>query len=191
MANNINPQGQFNPYVSGAQAQMPYTGAQVQPQPMVQQYFIPQNQTASYTTQQGLTIIPMNNDNLVDTYPVSPGNTVAFVNFNTNRMCFKSTNVNGIYMPPRWGTIVYDEQENQPQQQVQQTQNQPTQNQNEQNLVTREEFDELKSMLSEALSNSQSQAVNNQHYEQRQNSRYNGKRGNRNDEPRSTPTNNG
>lgn len=196
MANNINQQGQINPYpyTYGAQNQIPAYGAQPQPQPMVQQYFIPQNPPANYTPQPGITIVPVNSDDQIVNYPVASGNTVGFVNFNTNRMCFKSANINGVPMTYRWATIVFDDQDNQAQQQSQNIQaatNATQQNQNDVNpveTVSRQEFDELKAMLAEALSSNQ--PVNNDHRQNTQNQRYNGKRGNRNDDTRAVPANN-
>lgn len=184
---NINQQGQFNPYPYGTGAQMPNYSVQPQPQPMVQQYFIPQNQPSNFTSQQGITIIPVNSDDQIVNYPVASGNTLGFINFSTNRMCFKSANINGAPVCSyRWATIVYDEQEPQ-QQNAQQNQNEAIASQ-AQNTVSREEFEELKSMLAVALSNNQQN--NSSNNEQRQNSRYNGKRGNRNDESRTIPANN-
>ena len=200
---NINQQGQFNPYPYGGASQVQNYGPQfspqpqpqqLQPQPMVQQYFIPQPQPqvqpSTYMPQSGISMIPVNSDDQVINHPVVTGNTVLFVNFNTNRMCFKTANTNGTPFSYRWATIIYDDQENQAQQQTQNVQ----QNQNDVNVgassngVSREEFEELKSMLAVALSNNQqNNGVNN---EPRQNSRYNGKRGNRNDESRAVPANN-
>lgn len=64
-----------------------------------------------------------------------------FVNFNTNRLCFKSTNVNGVTMPPQWASFTYDQVQNNFQQV----------NQNGGQMVTRQEFDELRNMMQETL----------------------------------------
>ena len=108
---------------------------------MPQRPFMPQ-----MPEQPGLTIVPINSDDQVTNYPVAAGNTVVFVNFNTNRMCFKSTNANCVAMPLRWATFAYDDE-----QRIQQTQLQP-QNQNVGDYVTRAELDELKALMQQTLS---------------------------------------
>lgn len=182
---------QPNPFVYPTQGQSMNYGA-TNPPVMPQPQFTQQQQAPmNFSSQPGLSIIQIINDDAVNTYPVASGNTVLFVNFNTNRMCFKSTNVNGVPMAPRWASFTYDEQI---------SQNFSQQNQNAQNGVSREEFDELKAMLAQALSTSQ-QAQQMQYSPRanyaeeiddfNRNSRSNGKRGNRNDKPTGASANNG
>lgn len=128
-----------------------------------------QSGVMNMSSQPGLSIVSINSDdnqfqNQVSNYPVASGNTVAFINFNTNRLCFKTTNQNGVTMPQQWATFTYDAQQPQSQQ------NFCGQNQNTNNYVSREEFDELRSMLQQTLN-----AVQNQNQDSRQ-QRYNPKK---------------
>lgn len=120
------------------------------PQYGQQMFGMPQNQMGmNYGNQgmmntmsrPGLSVVPIDDDNQITNYPVASGNTVMFVNFNTNRLCFKSTNVNGVTMPPQWASFTYDQVQNN----FQQT------NQNAGQMVTRQEFDELRNMMQETL----------------------------------------
>lgn len=175
--------------------QMPGAGFQAQPMPQPIQTQQPQmfQQQPNMVSQPGLSVISITDDQVPNNYPVASGNTVLFVNFNTNRMCFKSTNQNGVPMALRWATFTYDETQ-------QQAQNFQMQNQNPQDSVSRQEFDELKAMLAQALSTSQ-QAQQMQYSPRanyaeeiddfNRNSRSNGKRGNRNDKPAGASANNG
>ena len=119
------------------------------------------------SSQPGLSIVSVTSDDQIMNYPVASGNTVAFVNFNSNRLCFKSTNANGVPMQLRWATFTYDEQPSQ-----QQMQNS---NQNGQTGVSREEFEELKAMMAQTMGMIQQQ--NDRSYKN-----YN-KGGRRNDRP--------
>lgn len=164
--------------------QMPGAGFQAQPMPQPIQTQQPQmfQQQPNMVSQPGLSVISITDDQVPNNYPVASGNTVLFVNFNTNRMCFKSTNQNGVPMALRWATFTYDETQ-------QQAQNFQMQNQNPQDSVSRQEFDELKAMLAQALAPNQDQQqfTPQQAYQQR---KY-GKRGNRNDGPANAPADNG
>lgn len=116
----------------------------------------------------GLSVVPIDTDDQISNYPVASGNTVLFINFNTNRICFKSTNANGVTMPLQWGSFAYDQPQT-----VQQ--NQTIQNGTQ--TVSREEFDELKAMMQQTLN-----AVQNQNYKQKQ--RYDKQKGGfKNDRP--------
>lgn len=122
----------------------------------------------------GLSVVPIDADEQITNYPVASGNTVLFINFNTNRLCFKSTNANGVPMPPQWGSFSYDQMQVSPQQ---------TNNQNGYQFVSRDEFDELKSMMQQTLN-----AVQNQGYRQKQ--RYDKQKGGyKDDRPDGIPTN--
>ena len=99
----------------------------------------------------GLSVVPIDTDDQISNYPVASGNTVLFINFNTNRICFKSTNANGVTMPLQWGSFAYDQPQT-----VQQNQT----NQNGTQMVSREEFDELKAMMQQTLN-----AVQNQNFQ--------------------------
>lgn len=101
----------------------------------------------------GLSVVSIDVDDQITNHPVASGNTVMFVNFNTNRICFKSTNMNGVPMPPQWASFVYDQST---------TNYQQANNQNDQQTVSRAEFDELKAMMQRTLD-----AVQNQNYRQR------------------------
>lgn len=165
--------------------QMPGAGFQAQPMPQPIQATQPQmfQQQPNMVSQPGLSVISITDDQVPNNYPVASGNTVLFVNFNTNRMCFKSTNQNGVPMALRWAIFTYDETQ-------QQAQNFQMQNQNPQDSVSRQEFDELKAMLAQALAvpnQDQQQLTPQQAYQQR---KY-GKRGNRNDGSANTPADNG
>ena len=165
--------------------QMPGAGFQAQPMPQPIQATQPQmfQQQPNMVSQPGLSAISITDDQVPNNYPVASGNTVLFVNFNTNRMCFKSTNQNGVPMALRWATFTYDETQ-------QQAQNFQIQNQNPQDSVSRQEFDELKAMLAQALAvpnQDQQQFTPQQAYQQR---KY-GKRGNRNDGSANAPADNG
>ena len=166
--------------------QMPNTGYQMQSPPQMTQTQQPQmfQQQPNMVSQPGLSVISITDDQVPNNYPVASGNTVLFVNFNTNRMCFKSTNQNGVPMALRWATFTYDETQ-------QQAQNFQMQNQNPQDSVSRQEFDELKAMLAQALAvpnqDQQQQFTPQQAYQQR---KY-GKRGNRNDGSANAPVDNG
>lgn len=119
------------------------------------------------SSQPGLSIVSVTSDDQITNYPVASGNTVAFVNFNTNRLCFKSTNQNGVPMQLRWATFTYDETAT--------NQTQQNYNQNGQTSVSREEFDELRTMMAQTMSMIQQQ--NDRSYKN-----YN-KGGRRNDRP--------
>ena len=165
--------------------QMPGAGFQAQPMPQPIQATQPQmfQQQPNMVSQPGLSVISITDDQVPNNYPVASGNTVLFVNFNTNRMCFKSTNQNGVPMALRWATFTYDETQ-------QQAQNFQMQNQNPQDSVSRQEFDELKAMLAQALAvpnQDQQPFTPQQAYQQR---KY-GKRGNRNDGSANAPADNG
>lgn len=165
--------------------QMPGAGFQAQPMPQSIQTQQPQmfQQQPNMVSQPGLSVISITDDQVPNNYPVASGNTVLFVNFNTNRMCFKSTNQNGVPMALRWATFTYDETQ-------QPAQNFQMQNQNPQDSVSRQEFDELKAMLAQALAvpnQDQQQFTPQQAYQQR---KY-GKRGNRNDGSANAPADNG
>jgi hypothetical protein len=165
--------------------QMPGAGFQAQPIPQPIQATQPQmfQQQPNMVSQPGLSVISITDDQVPNNYPVASGNTVLFVNFNTNRMCFKSTNQNGVPMALRWATFTYDETQ-------QQAQNFQMQNQNPQDSVSRQEFDELKAMLAQALAvpnQDQQQFTSQQAYQQR---KY-GKRGNRNDGSANATADNG
>lgn len=171
------PQGMQNGYNGIQQAPMP--------NPVPNQYFGNQPNQMNFSSQPGLSIVPITSDETVHNYPVASGNTVLLVNFNTNRMCFKSTNQNGVPMAPRWATFIYDE----PQQQISQ------QNQNVNSGVSREEFEDLKAMLAQALSsrNDTPNVQQSSAYEEDNSRRnnHNGKRGGRNDGYANNATNNG
>lgn len=130
------------------------------------------SQAANYLSQPGLSIVSVTSDDQITNYPVASGNTVAFVNFNTNRLCFKSTNVNGMPMQPRWAKFTYDEESPAQQTQI-------VTNQNESNSVSREEFDELRGMLAQTLSMMQQQEERQYRGRQPKNTYNNG--GKRND----------
>lgn len=104
----------------------------------------------------GLSVVPIDTDDQISNYPVASGNTVLFINFNTNRICFKSTNANGVTMPLQWGSFAYDQPQT-----IQQNQT----NQNGTQMVSREEFDELKAMMQQTLNAVQNQ--NFQNYKQK------------------------
>lgn len=100
----------------------------------------------------GLSIAQVSSEEQVNSYPVAAGNTVLLIDFAKQTFYLKSTNVNGVPMPVQTADWKYRQNA------VQGTPEQSS-------AVTREEFEELKRMLSQALGN-------------RQNSRYNGnKRG--------------
>lgn len=175
MAINQTPQQNFN-YGFMNQGQSPIGmnyGTPPQPASMMN-YGQPMNNTngMNISSQPGLSIVSVTSDDQILNYPVASGNTVEFINFNTNRLCFKSTNQNGVSMPLRWATFSYDEQ--------QQMQNQPQNfnNQNDVNSVSREEFDELRSMMVQTLGMLKEQQDDRQ-YRPRKNT-YNGG-GKRND----------
>ena len=121
----------------------------------------------------GLSVVPIDADEQISNYPVASGNTVLFINFNTGRLCFKSTNANGVLMPLQWGSFSYD--------QPQTNQSQQT-NQNTSQFVSRDEFDELRNMMQRTLD-----AVQNQKFRQR--GKHNGSKGGfQDDRPESIPT---
>lgn len=123
--------GQYNPYQQQMMIQNP-------------QYGQMQNQMVMNTSSQpGLSIVPVTSDDQITNYPVASGNTVVFINFNTNRLCFKSTNQNAVTMPLQWASFTYDQQTQQ--------QNNVQQNQNDGNYVSRQEFDELRMMMQQTL----------------------------------------
>lgn len=159
----------------------------VQPAQMSNQYFNNQPNQMNFSSQPGLSIVSINSDDVVANYPVASGNTVLLMNFNTNRMCFKSTNANGVPMAPRWATFTYDEP-------AQQQPQNPNQNYN--NGVSRQEFEDLKAMLAQALSQRPQddfQPSKRANYAEESGNRgkYNGKRGVRNDGSAGPATNNG
>lgn len=152
---------------------MPYnTGAFPGVQP--QQYGQPVNGSpaTNYLSQPGLSIVSVTSDDQITNYPVASGNTVAFVNFNTNRLCFKSTNVNGMPMQPRWARFTYDEE-------TPAVQTPTANNQNDRSSVSREEFDELRGMLTQTLNMMQQQEERQYRGRQPKNTYNNG--GKRND----------
>lgn len=161
--------------------QQPFPQQMMAPQP--QNQFMPQPQMPmNVASQPGLSIVSVNSDDQITNYPVASGNTVLFVNFNTNRMCFKSTNVNGVPMALRWAAFTYDEQNG--------AQNfQPT-NQNESKSVSREEFNELKDILAQTLALTQT-VVSSRNQDDQPRYNQNGKRGMRNDGSKNPSANDG
>lgn len=145
--------------------------------PQMNQQMVPQQQ--SYSQQFGLSIAQIDNPSQVDNYPVAANNTVLLIDFTHKVFYLKSTNVNGVPMPIQIADWDYRPQ---PQQTAQ-----VSPNQNDGNAVSRQEFDELKAMLAQALSASQA----NNHVNQ--NSRYNGSKrgGNQNGQSGNDPANNG
>lgn len=155
--------GQYSPYQQQLMIQNP-------------QYGQMQNQMIMNTSSQpGLSIVPVTSDDQITNYPVASGNTVVFINFNTNRLCFKSTNQNAVTMPLQWASFTYD-------QQIQQ-QNNVQQNQNDGNYVSRQEFDELRVMMQQTLNAVQ----NNQQF--RPKKQYDNKRRHNDDRPENVSTN--
>lgn len=155
--------GQYNPYQQQMMIQNP-------------QYGQMQNQMVmNASSQPGLSIVPVTSDDQITNYPVASGNTVVFINFNTNRLCFKSTNQNAVTMPLQWASFSYDQQT--------QMNTNFQQNQNNGNFVSRQEFDELRMMMQQTLNAVQ----NNQQY--RPKKQYDQKRRNNDDRPESIPTN--
>lgn len=138
MYNNQN--GAMNNVMNTGQTPMPWPSNYVQPQ-IAQTPSI----NANYNNTQGLTIAQVNDPMQVDNYPVAAGNTVILINFNQHWFAIKSTNFNGVPMPIQW--CDYSER-------VSQTQ-QTNVSQTDPNAVTRQEFDELKNMLAQALNNNQ------------------------------------
>ena len=121
--------------------QYPWNAPQQQPLPGWQQRMYNSiDQPMNSSSQPGLSIVPINSDDQVTNYPVASGNTVAFINFNNNRICFKSTNVNGVPTPLQWASFTYD----QPQVVQQNIQNSDP-------FATKEELNELKVMLQQLL----------------------------------------
>jgi hypothetical protein len=140
------------------------------------QYGQMQNQMVMNTSSQpGLSIVPVTSDDQITNYPVASGNTVVFINFNTNRLCFKSTNQNAVTMPLQWASFTYDQQTQQ--------QNNVQQNQNDGNYVSRQEFDELRMMMQQTLNAVQ----NNQQF--RQKKQYDNKRRHSDDRPENVSAN--
>ena len=155
--------GQYNPYQQQMMIQNP-------------QYGQMQNQMVMNTSSQpGLSIVPVTSDDQITNYPVASGNTVVFINFNTNRLCFKSTNQNAVTMPLQWASFTYDQQTLQ--------QNNVQQNQNDGNYVSRQEFDELRMMMQQTLNAVQ----NNQQF--RPKKQYDNKRRHNDDRPENVPAN--
>jgi hypothetical protein len=155
--------GQYNPYQQQMMIQNP-------------QYGQMQNQMVMNTSSQpGLSIVPVTSDDQITNYPVASGNTVVFINFNTNRLCFKSTNQNAVTMPLQWASFTYDQQTQQ--------QNNVQQNQNDGNYVSRQEFDELRMMMQQTLNAVQ----NNQQF--RQKKQYDNKRRHSDDRPENVSAN--
>jgi hypothetical protein len=155
--------GQYNPYQQQMMIQNP-------------QYGQMQNQMVMNTSSQpGLSIVPVTSDDQITNYPVASGNTVVFINFNTNRLCFKSTNQNAVTMPLQWASFTYDQQTQQ--------QNNTQQNQNDGNYVSRQEFDELRMMMQQTLNAVQ----NNQQF--RQKKQYDNKRRHSDDRPENVSAN--
>jgi hypothetical protein len=155
--------GQYNPYQQQMMIQNP-------------QYGQMQNQMVMNTSSQpGLSIVPVTSDDQITNYPVASGNTVVFINFNTNRLCFKSTNQNAVTMPLQWASFTYDQQTQQ--------QNNAQQNQNDGNYVSRQEFDELRMMMQQTLNAVQ----NNQQF--RQKKQYDNKRRHSDDRPENVSAN--
>lgn len=155
--------GQYNPYQQQMMIQNP-------------QYGQMQNQMVMNTSSQpGLSIVPVTSDDQITNYPVASGNTVVFINFNTNRLCFKSTNQNAVTMPLQWASFTYDQQTQQ--------QSNVQQNQNDGNYVSRQEFDELRMMMQQTLNAVQ----NNQQF--RQKKQYDNKRRHSDDRPENVSAN--
>lgn len=160
----INP-NQFNAYAN-------YPGQQnlMQPQAPMQQTNMPQFGTTNFAQQSGLSIAQINDDSQVNSYPVAAGNTVLLINFMTQKFFLKSTNVNGVPMPVQAAEWNYVQQQG------------TTQTiQNEASSVSRDEFDELKAMLSQVLANQQNRP---QKYGQ-------ARGGKGNDQPRNDAASNG
>lgn len=119
--------------------------ANYQPQQMPAQQFTPMQNVASSFVQapSGLSIAQVNSEEQVNSYPVAAGNTVLLIDFAHQTFYLKSTNMNGVPMPVQTADWKY-------------RQTAPVQTiQNEPNSVTRQEFDELKGMLAQVLSNQQ------------------------------------
>lgn len=155
--------GQYNPYQQQMMIQNP-------------QYGQMQNQMVmNASSQPGLSIVPVTSDDQITNYPVASGNTVVFINFNTNRLCFKSTNQNAVTMPLQWASFSYDQQT--------QMNTNFQQNQNNGNFVSRQEFDELRMMMRQTLNAVQ----NNQQY--RPKKQYDNKRRHNDDRPENVSTN--
>lgn len=133
----------------------------------------------NFSQQFGLSIAQIDNPSQVDNYAVAAGNTVLLIDFTHKVFYLKSTNVNGVPMPVQIADWDYRPQ---PQQTIS-----VSQNQNDANTVSRQEFDELKALLTQTLSAIQSNNRVNQ------NSRYNGSKrgGNQNGQSGNDSANNG
>ena len=161
----INP-NQFNAY-----ANYPGANQSAFQMPMQNQMAAtPQFGASSFGQQSGLSIAQITDDSQVTSYPVAAGNTVLLINFMTQKFFLKSTNVNGVPMPVQAAEWNYIQQPG------------SAQNfQNEAGNVTRGEFEELKGMLAQVLSNQQAR-----------NQKYAGqpRGGKQNDQPRNDPAGN-
>lgn len=124
---------QFNAYANFQQQQMP-----------TQQFAPVQNMSAGYgQAPSGLSIAQVSSEEQVNSYPVAAGNTVLLIDFAHQTFYLKSTNMNGVPMPVQVADWKY-------------RQTQPAQTiQNGPDSVSRQEFDELKGMLAQVLSNQQ------------------------------------
>lgn len=127
--------------VNGQQPQFPWNAPNMNNNFMANQraYGGMDQQMMNSSSQPGLSIVSINSDDQVTNYPVASGNTVAFVNFNTNRLCFKSTNVNGVPMPLRWATFAYDQEQKQ------------TELQNTSEFATKDDLNQLMTMMQQTM----------------------------------------
>ena len=161
----------MNPNQFNAYANYPGTSpAQFQMSTQNQTAAMPQFGGGSFGQQSGLSIAQITDDSQVTSYPVAAGNTVLLINFMTQKFFLKSTNVNGVPMPVQAAEWNYVQQPSTAQK-----------IQNEQGSVSRSEFDELKAMLAQVLSNQQAR-----------NQKYAGqpRGGKQNDQPRNDPAGN-
>ena len=141
--NNVFP---YNGYANNVNYGQPIQGPSTAvPNPTWQNQFSQTN---------GLSIAQISDDSQINSYPVAAGNTVLLINFSTQKFYLKSTNVNGVPMPIQTANWNW-EQNVQGNQQSQISDG-----------VSRREFEELKAMLAQALSNQQSRQ-NNQRYNKR------------------------
>lgn len=147
--------GQFNAYANYPGVQGVATNTQMSGAPM-QMGQTMQNQQYGYSQGSGLSIAQIQDDSAVNSYPVAAGNTVLLINFNSQHFFLKSTNVNGVPMPVQTAEWSYVN-----------VQPIAQQNQNGGSSVTREEFDELKAMLAQALTSRQNDRQGNSRYQKR------------------------
>lgn len=143
---NTNPYGNAYQNFQGQPGFQQQFGQMSVPQP---QNYGSMSYNQNYT---GLSIAQVSSEDQVNSYPVAAGNTVLLIDFAKQTFYLKSTNMNGVPMPIQTADWSYRQATAQTSQQ-------------QSSAVSREEFEELKRMLSKAL-------------EGRQNTRYNGnKRG--------------